>query len=132
VPPPWPSGTIICTSLNLHYLRKLSSKYELFWLSGSLGKTFFNDLTKVLHFRDYLPFEEDLALYLNNVEFRLPKDDSYQVWLKLACWFWRKSGGFFSNINCNIRKYSFPYWGPIRPSGDNDVNNSESTLYQKV
>jgi hypothetical protein len=30
------------------------------------------------------PFEEDLALYLNNLESPLPKDDLYQVWLKLA------------------------------------------------
>jgi hypothetical protein len=52
---------------------------ELFWLSGSLGKTFFNDLAKVLHFCDYLPFEKDLTLYLNNLEFPLPKDDSYEV-----------------------------------------------------
>jgi hypothetical protein len=37
-----------------------------------------------------LPFEEDLALYLNNLEAPLPKDDMYQVWLKLACWFWRR------------------------------------------
>ena len=28
-----------------------------------------------LHFCDYLPFEEDLALYLNNLESPLPKDD---------------------------------------------------------
>jgi hypothetical protein len=26
-----------------------------------------------------LPFEEDLALYLNNLKFPLPKDDLYQV-----------------------------------------------------
>ena len=28
-------------------------------------------------FLDYLPFEEDLALYLNNLESPLPKDDLY-------------------------------------------------------
>jgi hypothetical protein len=33
----------------------------------------------VLHFYDYLPFEEDLALYLNNLVFSFPKDDLYQV-----------------------------------------------------
>jgi hypothetical protein len=31
------------------------------------------------HFCDYLPFEENLALYLNNFEFPLLKDDLYQV-----------------------------------------------------
>jgi hypothetical protein len=29
----------------------------------------------ILHFWDYLPFEEDLALYLNNLESPPPKDD---------------------------------------------------------
>ena len=30
-------------------------------------------------------------------------------------------------------KYSFPYCGPGLPTpGDHDVNNSESTLYQKA
>ena len=42
------------------------------------------------NFCDYLPFEKDLALHLNNLEFPLPKDDLCQVWLKLACWFWRR------------------------------------------
>ena len=43
-----------------------------------------------LHFCYYLPFEEDLALYLNKFEFHSPKDSLYQVWLNLACWFWRR------------------------------------------
>jgi hypothetical protein len=29
-------------------------------------RRFFNDPTPFLYFCDYLPFEEDLALYLNN------------------------------------------------------------------
>jgi hypothetical protein len=29
-------------------------------------------------FKNYLPFEEDLALYLNNFERPLPKDDLYE------------------------------------------------------
>jgi hypothetical protein len=46
--------------------------------SGSvvLKEKFFNDLAK---FYDYLPFKEDLALHLNNLEFPLPRDDFYQV-----------------------------------------------------
>jgi hypothetical protein len=67
--------------------RKFPCNYELFWLSGSQGKKLLNVLAKFLHFYDYLPFEEDLALYLNNSKFSLPKDDLYQVRLKLACWF---------------------------------------------
>jgi hypothetical protein len=75
--PPWPFGTIICTSLNLHYVRNLSRKYhDLFWLSGSQGKFFSMTLPNFCIY-DYLPFEEDLALQLNNLEFPLPKDDLY-------------------------------------------------------
>jgi hypothetical protein len=37
---PQPPGTIICTKMNLHYVRKLSCKSELFWLSGSRGENF--------------------------------------------------------------------------------------------
>jgi hypothetical protein len=38
--PSRPMGIIICTSLNLHYVRKLSCKSELFWLSGSREEKF--------------------------------------------------------------------------------------------
>jgi hypothetical protein len=53
-------------------------------MSYSLAQWFsrekkFNDLAKFLHSYDYLPFKEDLALYLNNLEFPLPRDDFYQV-----------------------------------------------------
>jgi hypothetical protein len=42
---------------------------------------FLNDPSPFLHVCDYLPFEEDLTLYLNKFEFPLPKDNLYQVWL---------------------------------------------------
>jgi hypothetical protein len=45
---------------------------------------------KFLHFCDYLPFVDDLALYLNKFKFPSSKDNLYQVWLILACWFWRR------------------------------------------
>jgi hypothetical protein len=32
-----------------------------------------------LHFCDYLPFEKDLALYLNKLDFPSSKDNLYQV-----------------------------------------------------
>jgi hypothetical protein len=44
-----------------------------------MRRKYFNDPTLFFHFYDYPPFEEDLALYLNNLEFPLPKDDLYQV-----------------------------------------------------
>jgi hypothetical protein len=42
-------------------------------------RRFLNDPTPILHFCDYLPFEENLALYFNKLESPLPKDDLYQV-----------------------------------------------------
>jgi hypothetical protein len=61
----------------------------LAFLAVVLGK-FLNDPTLIWHFCDYLLFEEDLALYLNNFEFTTPKGRLHQVLLKLANWFWRR------------------------------------------
>jgi hypothetical protein len=41
-------------------------------------------------FCDYLPFEKELAFYFNKFEFSSSKDNSYQVWLKLAHWFLKR------------------------------------------
>jgi hypothetical protein len=59
---------------------------QWFWRKGS----FLNDPIPFLHFCDYLPFEKDQALYLNKLEFHSRKDNLYQVWLNLDCWFWRR------------------------------------------
>jgi hypothetical protein len=63
---------------------------------------------------------------LNNLEFPLPKDDLYQVWLKLVRWFWR----FFFNIN--TCKYGFPYCGPSQPLGTMmwTILNRHYTVFQ--
>jgi hypothetical protein len=53
-------------------------------------RRFLNDPIPFLYFCDYLPFEEDLSLYVNNVEFPSSKDNLYHVWLNWACWFWRR------------------------------------------
>jgi hypothetical protein len=50
-----------------------SKLVQWFW------RRFLNDPIRFLHFCDYLPFEEDVALYLNKLEFFLPKDILYQV-----------------------------------------------------
>jgi hypothetical protein len=44
------------------------------------------------HFCDYLPFEEDLTLSLNNLEFPLPKD----IYAKFDLNWPAGSGDFFS------------------------------------
>jgi hypothetical protein len=80
VPPLPPHRTMMWTILNLHFIRELSCKYDLFCRCGS--REDFN-ITPT-HFCDYLPFRKSLVLYLNNLELPLPKDDLYQVWLKLA------------------------------------------------
>jgi hypothetical protein len=67
-----------------------------------------NDPTLFLHFCDYLRFEEGLALYLNKLEFSSSKDNLYQVWLILACWFWRRR---FFKIFCVF--LLFRYYLPL-------------------
>ena len=61
-----------------------SKSAQWFWRRKLL-----NEPSRFLHFCDYLPFEEDLVLYLNKLEYPSPKDNLYQVWLNLACWYWR-------------------------------------------
>jgi hypothetical protein len=39
-----------------------------------------------------------MALYLNKLGSSSPKDND-QVWLNLACWFWRR---FFKNLQCTF------------------------------
>jgi hypothetical protein len=49
--------------------------------SGSvvLEKKILKSPHPIFAFFDYLPFEEDLALYLKNLESPLPNDDLFQV-----------------------------------------------------
>jgi hypothetical protein len=67
--------------LHLKKLESPSPKDDLFlvWLKLAqwLWKRLFNDPTPFFTFCDYLPFEEDLALYLNKLEFPSPKDNLY-------------------------------------------------------
>ena len=42
------------------------------------------------------PLEEDVAIHLNIIEPPLPKDTLYEVWLKLAKWFWRRFSKVFN------------------------------------
>jgi hypothetical protein len=84
-------------------------------------RRFLNDPTPFLHFYDYLPFEKHLALYLNKFEFPLPKDNLYQVWLNLACWFWRR---FLKKIFSVF--LLFRYYLPFESSYPLPLNKFES------
>jgi hypothetical protein len=70
--------------LHLNKLENPSPKDDLcqVWLKLAQWfwrRRFLNDPTPFLHFCNYLPLEEDLALYLNKLEFPLFKDNVYQV-----------------------------------------------------
>ena len=54
------------------------------------GEEDLNFVNTFLLFRNYLPLEKGETLYLKQIEFPSPKDALYQVWLKLAHWFWRR------------------------------------------
>jgi hypothetical protein len=93
--------------------------------SGSMvcEKKILNDPTPFLHFCDYLSFEKHLALDLYNFDFPLPKDDLYQVLLKLACWFWRRRFlKYFSKF------LLFRYYLPLGKGVVLHLYNSESSL----
>jgi hypothetical protein len=64
---------IILTNLPLFYARMLSCKIKPFWINNSFKRIrFLNGPNLFLHFYDYLPLEEDMALYLNKLEFPSP------------------------------------------------------------
>jgi hypothetical protein len=113
--PPTPKAMIL-TYLILYYVRKLSCKFELFWLSG-----FWKENHMILPYFSifvitYLPFEGNLTLYLNKLEFPSPKGELYQLWLKKD-FFFKFSIFFYSFaiispllhfIWTNV--YPFPQW----------------------
>jgi hypothetical protein len=61
-------------------------------------RRFLNDSTPFLHFCAYLPLEEDMVLYLNKFESSSPEDNLCQIWLNLACWFWRRFLNVFNGF----------------------------------
>ena len=78
----------IWTNLNFLHSRIMCTKIDWIWAAGS-GEQDFKKVSIFLLFRYYLPLERDNPLHLNKLEFPSSKDDLCQVWLKLACWFWR-------------------------------------------
>jgi hypothetical protein len=103
------------TNLKPLYPRMILAQW--FW-----RRRFLNDPTQFLHFCDYLPFEEDLVLYLNKLESASPKDNLYQVWLNLACWFWRR---FLKNFSVFLL---FRYYLPLEVGYLFRLNKLESPL----
>jgi hypothetical protein len=62
-----------------------------------------------LHFCDYLPLDENLALHLDNLLFSSPKDDLYKIWLTVAL----EKRIFVFNINMVFPTVPPPDpWGP--------------------
>ena len=78
----WP---FILTKLNPLHPKMLSIKFCWNWLSGFIN---FILVFSLIHY--YLLLEKVMALHLNKLESPSPKDALYQVWLKLAMWFWRR------------------------------------------
>ena len=68
-------GVMILTNLLLYHIKMLSCKFQLFWQSSFYQMIF----QWPPHFCDYLHFKEDMAPYLNELEFPLPKDKLYQA-----------------------------------------------------
>jgi hypothetical protein len=66
------------------------------------------------------PLVRDLAFYLNKLEFLSPKDNVYQVWLNLACWFSRRFLKIFSVF------LLFCYYLPLEKGNPLHLNKLES------
>jgi hypothetical protein len=112
VPPPGPSGTIICTSLNLHSVRKLSCEYDLFWLCGSQGETFLMTSPNLCIFVIISRWRGPGPLL---VQFKIPFTQRWFVPSLIEIGLLVLEKIFFSDINTS--EYGFPYCGPIQPPG---------------
>jgi hypothetical protein len=77
--PSWPLGTIICTSLNLHYMSGIFHVNVSYFDSVALEENICYWPQPIFAFLWLSPLwsEEDLVLYLKNIDFTLPKDDLY-------------------------------------------------------
>jgi hypothetical protein len=76
-----PLGKGLSPSLNKLESPPLKDELCQVWLKLAqwFWRRFLNDPTPFLHFCDHLPFEEDLALYLNKLNFPLSKENLYKV-----------------------------------------------------
>ena len=95
---PWKRvGPLIWTTLNPLHPRMHCAKFGWNWpvvleeknfliLSMYFRFSFLSPLGK----RHYLPFGKGVALSLIKLESPSPGDTSFQVWLNLAQWFWRR------------------------------------------
>ena len=83
-------------------------------------RRFLNFVNVFSLFSNYLPLEEDRALYLNKTESSSPKDAMCQVRLKLAQWFCRR----FLNLSMYFRY--FVIISPLEKSSALHLNKTES------
>jgi hypothetical protein len=129
--PPLVYPTLTLGDHNLYKLKSAISQKALIKIWAILAQWFsrknlFNDLATFLHFCDYLPFEKEPALYQYNLNFPLPKDDLYQVWLKSACWLWRRFFFQYKHVNMGFPTVTLP------TPGDHAFHKLKSTLCQKA
>ena len=76
---------LICKNLSSHHQMMLCVKFACKWPSGSGEEDInFVNLKVFLLFRYYLPSEKGMAFHFNKLEFPLPKDALWQVWLKFG------------------------------------------------
>ena len=83
----------------------LCAKIGWNWLSGS-GEEIF--LISSMYFRLFcnnLPLEMGWVLHLNKLASSSPKHALWQVWLKMAKWFWRRRFLDFVNVFSLFRNY---------------------------
>ena len=88
-----------------------------------LRRRFLNFVNVFSLFCNHPSLERGMALHLNKIEFTLSKDALYQVWLKLAQWFWRRR---FWNFILNIFLL-FCYYLPLEKGMVLHLKKLEST-----
>ena len=92
-------------------------------------KKTFKFVNVFLLFLNYLPFEKGVALHLNKLESPPPKDALWQVWLKLAQWFWRRwKCEKFTDGQTDDQKNSLELSAQVSLKGDRNFNKIKGNL----
>ena len=79
---------------NLLHTRMLFAKFGWNWAQWFCRRRFLNFFNVFSLFCNYLHLEKGMVHHLNKIESPSPKNALYQVWLKLAQWFWRRRRKF--------------------------------------
>jgi hypothetical protein len=91
IPPLKRTWPFFWTNLNSTHPRIICTKFDWIWLTGSGEADLKKKIRSIFTLSPLSLLGEGLSHSLNKLKSPSPKNDLWQVWLKLVQWFWRRS-----------------------------------------